>query len=392
MPPEIIYIHCQSFARKPNRAGQCVKQVVGEGLRAGEYHPHVDKPRPPLPVFGDPASFQPLHDAHIAGCKTSFVKNGQAHERAVRQDRHTLFTVITSYPATTDAVEASQEQKIRFKRWVDLTIIWVREQYGDQLKAALLHIDERYPHLHFWLLVDHPSADASLLHPGKVAKREIEVRLKSEGTSPRDAVKLGNRALKSAMAAWIDDYHRAVGAPLGMRRDGPKRRRLSRAQYQAEQAMLDYRRNLEEDRVRLEAQVAALKEQAITLAAQQRDLETKAEAFVARAEKHHNRMRTEAAQAAALGPLLDTVVAEIEDNTISFEPEVGWRVRDPSPYHAAGKVWVRLEPAIRRLVGLVHAAEDGTWTAGSRGPEYLSSQPPDLISPQAPPLYRGERS
>ena len=37
--PEIVFVHCQSFARKPNKAGQCVTQVIGEGLRFGGYHP-----------------------------------------------------------------------------------------------------------------------------------------------------------------------------------------------------------------------------------------------------------------------------------------------------------------------------------------------------------------
>ena len=33
MPPKISFVHCQSFSRKPNRAGQCVQQVIEEGLR-----------------------------------------------------------------------------------------------------------------------------------------------------------------------------------------------------------------------------------------------------------------------------------------------------------------------------------------------------------------------
>jgi hypothetical protein len=257
----------------------------------------------------------------------------------------------------------------------------VREQYGDQLKAVFAHVDERFPHLHFWCLPDDPSADATLLHPGKVAKREVEARLKHEGAPPREAVAAGNRALKAAMRAWQDSYHRAVGAPLGMRRDGPKRRRLSRAQWSAEQAMLDHHRALEEDRVRLEAQVAALEDALTRMLEQQRDLEAQAEAFVDRAEQHYRRMRTEAAQVAALGPMLDALVSELEGRTITFDPETGWRVRDPAPFRAAGKIWVKLEPAVRRLVSLVQAAEDGRWTADSREPEY-----PALPRPKPTPF------
>jgi hypothetical protein len=368
----IIFIHCQSFSQKPNQAGQCVVQVIGEGLRSGEYHPHVEHSKPPLPVFGNPMVFRQLHDDHVAQRRTQVVKDGRVSERAIRADRHTLFTLVASYPTPTTAVEGSSEELVRFKRWVDLTVAWVQEQYADQLKAAFAHIDEKYPHLHFWLLPDDPSADATLLHPGKVAKKEIEARLKSEGAPPREAVAAGNRALKTAMREWIDDYHRVVGAPLGMRRDGPKRRRLSRGQYQAEQAMLDHHRQLEADRIRLEAQVTELEKRAITLAAQQRELEVKAAAFVDKAEQHHRRIRQEAAQVNALGPMLDALATELEDRTITFDSQTGWQVRDPRPYRAAGKVWVKLEPAVRRLVGMVQAAEEGRWTAASK---YLELTP-----------------
>lgn len=381
MPPEIIFVHCQSFSRKPNRAGQCVRQVIEEGLRSGGYHPHVEDPKPPVPVFGDPGGFQQLHDAHVAGRRTHALKNGKVCERAIRHDRHTVFTIIASYPMPTAAVEVSPEELKRFKRWVDLTLAWVRAQYGDQLKAAFAHIDERFPHLHFWCLPDDPSADATLLHPGKVAKKKVEARLKSEGVPSREAVAAGNRALKAAMRDWQDGYHRAVGAPLGMHRDGPKRRRLSRAQWAAEQAMLEHHRVLEEDRVRLEAEVSALEDAVTRMVEQQRDLEAQAAAFVDRAEQHHRRMRTEAAQVAALGPMLDALVSELEGRTITFDPETGWRVRDPSPFRAAGKIWVKLEPAVRRLVNLVQAAEDGRWTAVSREPEY-----PALPRPKPTPF------
>jgi hypothetical protein len=377
----IIFLHCQSFSRKPNAVGQCVAQVICEGLRSGEYHPHVETPKPPIPVFGDPGEFQQLHDNHVAKRKTCATKNGRVSERSIRADRHTLFTIVASYPMPTDAVEASPDEIERFNRWANLTVDWVRERYGNQLKVALAHTDEKHPHLHFWLLPDDPSADATLLHPGKVAKREIEARLKSEGTPPREAVAAGNRALKSAMREWQDSYHRAVGAPLGMRRDGPKRRRLSRGQFQAEQAMLDHHRKLEEDRARLEAQVATLEKQAVAMVADQHSFGERAAAFLAQAERHHKRMRQEAAQVNALGPLLDALVSEIEDRTITHNPEAGWRMRDPAPFRAAGKVWVRLEPAIRRLVGMVQSAEDGQWTVMSKEPEY-----PPLPRPEPTPF------
>jgi hypothetical protein len=115
--PDIIFVHCQSFSRKPNAAGQCVAQAIGEGLRTGEYHPHVEAPKPPVQVFGNPGTFQQLHDDHVAARKTRAVKNGTVSERAIRADRHTLFTIIASYPTPTTTVEGSTEGLKRFKRW-----------------------------------------------------------------------------------------------------------------------------------------------------------------------------------------------------------------------------------------------------------------------------------
>lgn len=370
--PRISFLHCQTFSRKPNKAGQCVTQVISEGLRSGEYHTHVEDPKPPVVLFGDPAGFQQLHDDHVAQRRTLAMKNGKTSERVIRADRHTLFTLVVSYPVPTAALEASPEELTRFKKWADLNLAWVREQYGDQVKAGFAHIDEAYLHLHFWLLPDDPSADAAHLHPGKRAKCETEARLKSEGVTPREAVAGGDRALKSAMRNWQNSYHRAVGAPLGMHRDGPKRRRLSRAQWAAERSLLEHHRALDDDRSRLEAQVAELEKTVVTMSEQQLELEQKANAFVDRAERHYHRMRAESVQIAALGPLLDAIVVELENRTISYTAERGWRVQDPTPFRAAGKVWVRLEPAIRRLIALAQSVEDGRWSARSYEPKDVS--------------------
>lgn len=374
---EIMFIHCQTFARKPNRAGQCIAQVIGEGLRSGGYHAHVAAPEAPTPIFGDPSVFERMHDDHVAQRRTRAIKNGHVSKRAIRTDRHTLFTIVASYPVPVDEVKTSPEETARFRAWADLTLAWVQDQYGSQLRVAFAHLDEPYPHIHFWLLADNPDADATLLHPGKAKKVETEHRLKSEGIPPREAVRSGNRELKAAMRNWLDDYHRKVGARLGLHRDGPRRRRLSRSQYQAEQAMLAHHHQLDKDRGRLQQEVTVLREVRSAAVAEIKDLEAKAvimleeqrlldqtaTEFIARAKEHQQRMRARAEQVKAAGPMLDAVVREIEERTISFDPEVGWRVRDPAPLQAAGIVWKKLSPAIRRLVDMVEAADEGRWTA-----------------------------
>src|SRR5699024_268997 len=137
---------------------------------------------------------------------------------------------VMSYPVPRSAI-TTDESRAKYQAWEERNLEWLRETYGDQLRVVMVHEDEAHPHLHAWLLPDDPGADATILHPGKVAKKAAEAEAKAEGLAPREAVKLGNRALKEAMTRWQDDYYRAVGAPEGLTRAGPRRRRLTREQW-----------------------------------------------------------------------------------------------------------------------------------------------------------------
>ena len=198
---ETIFIHCETYSRKPNKAGQSVEQVIAEGLRDGAFHFHIPSPHPPIVLLGSASSFKELHDTHVARRSTSVTRDSQNTQRAIRKDRHTLFTVIAYYPVKTTMVNSLDKEVERLKSWAKKTCRWVKQKYGEQLKVALLHIDEEYPHIHFWLLPDDPGANAKTLHPGKRAKLETEAKLKLEGTPARTSVKLGNQAFKKAMRA-----------------------------------------------------------------------------------------------------------------------------------------------------------------------------------------------
>lgn len=232
--PGPLFIHVQTYSRKLNQAGNAVDQVIGEGIRNPEFSVHVEDPKPPRVFLGDPSTFKAEHDAHVKSKATRVMVKGVEKSRAIRNDRHTLATIIASYPLTQDQIdEGGNESADHHKAWEQDTIAFVQTKYGAQLKVVFAHDDEAHPHLHFWLLPDNPDADAKMLHPGKIAKTEVEAAAKSEGITPRDAVRLGNAALKVAMRGFLDSYFHEVAEPLGMLRDGPKRRRESRAQYKS---------------------------------------------------------------------------------------------------------------------------------------------------------------
>lgn len=230
------FAHIQTWSKKPNKVGQSIDQVIDEATRVPEFSTHVADPQPPRMLLGDPSTFRAAHDAHVASRSTVVRKaDGSVVSRAIRSDRHTMASIVMSYPVPRRAIE-TDEQRAALSRWERRNMAWLQERYGDQVKVIIAHDDEEYPHLHAWLLPDDPGADATTLHPGKLAKKQAEADAKHDGIEPREAVKRGNRALKLAMTAWQDDYYTHVGALEGLTRSGPKRRRLTREQWKAEKA------------------------------------------------------------------------------------------------------------------------------------------------------------
>lgn len=230
------FVHVQTWSRKPNPAGQSIAQIIAEATRNPEYSGHVEDPVAPRVLLGDPSTFQAEHDAHVAARATvARLKDGSERVRSIRKDRHTLATVVMSYPVPRAAITTA-EDRAALARWERRNLAWLHDRYGDQLRVVLAHDDEEHPHLHAWLLPDDPGADATTLHPGKVAKRRVEEEEKAAGSPPREAVKAANRALREAMTLFQDEYYHAVGAPEGLTRTGPRRRRLTRQQWKAEKA------------------------------------------------------------------------------------------------------------------------------------------------------------
>lgn len=190
------------------------------------------------------------------------MKNGTETVRSIRQDRHTMASIVMSYPVPRVAI-VTEEARQKLAAWERRNIEWLQQAYGDQLRVVMAHEDESQPHLHAWLLPDDPGADATTLHPGKIAKKAAEADAKAKGQAPREAVKAGNRALKAAMTEWQDTYYHAVGAPEGLTRTGPLRRRLTREQWKSEKAaakataVVAAEAQAEADRILAEAQAVA---------------------------------------------------------------------------------------------------------------------------------------
>lgn len=130
-------------------------------------------------------------------------------------------TVVLSHPGGVPGDELDD--------WRKRSIDWLRDRYGEQLKTVVEHTDEAHPHLHAYVIPD--TLRAYDLHDGRKAKEKAQ----ADGLDSTAQ----NRAYKEAMRGFQDDYYSKVGQACGLSRIGPKRRRLSREQWKAEQVQAD---------------------------------------------------------------------------------------------------------------------------------------------------------
>lgn len=226
------FVHLQNFSRKGDRRGRSTAFVLGEAVRRPEASGHVSKPCPPVVVFGlDVEAVEAAHDA-AATAATTTPKGGKP--RKVRSDQHTLCTVVMSHPYTMDQVRADPAKRREAEAWERRNVAWLKRQFGDCLTSVVRHEDEAQYHLHAFVLPPGADMRASALHPGQVAKAVVMSSGPLPGEDDKALNRRGDLAYRKAMREWQDAYFRDVAAPSGLSRLGPARRRLTRAEWQAE--------------------------------------------------------------------------------------------------------------------------------------------------------------
>lgn len=229
------FVHLESFSRKGDDKGRSTSFVFSEARRDPAASVHVSNPSPPVVVYGTSvAEVERLHDAAADAARTT-PKDGKP--RKLRQDHKTLHTVVASHPYTMEEVRADPEKRREAEEWERRTIVWLRAQYGDDLKSVIRHEDESHFHIHAYIVPDSdPEMRALRHHPGVSAKRAAMADGPAEGEDTKALSKRADREYKAAMRAWQDSYHAAVGIPCGLARLGPQRRNLSRGYWQRETA------------------------------------------------------------------------------------------------------------------------------------------------------------
>lgn len=194
------------------------REVIAEAIRAVGATPHVTAPQPPRSLYGLPAEDLPIWLDQIESMAHD-VKVQTAHgERRQRSDTPILLGVVASYPAKAD------EGDPLYVAWRERTIEFFKLRYGSLLVSVLEHTDEPFGHLH--AEITNLGMSVKTLHAGHSAMRESAKR--------GDTKKMQSDAYKDGARRLQDDFFKAVSIESGLARIGPKKRRKTRAQWQAE--------------------------------------------------------------------------------------------------------------------------------------------------------------
>lgn len=211
------FLHIEGYARHGSKQGKStatkwsIRDIAAEAEREPDACPHVEAPQPPTVLFG----CSPSEAGRLASDWGDASQDAQG--RKLRSDGLCLAAGVVSLP---------NEQKADWPLFRDATVAWLQEQYGPRLRSVVEHTDEAHPHLHFYA-VALPGERFEVLHPGRQAAAKKAQQGGKKGAQ--------NAEYKKAMQGWQDGFQSAVAAHFGLTRVGPKKRRLTRGAWVAEQ-------------------------------------------------------------------------------------------------------------------------------------------------------------
>ena len=207
------FIRAEVYARRASTNEKSKSQfnasdVIGEALRDEGHCPHVEKPEAPRYLLGSEAGTRAI----LGRIQENAAQYRDKMGRKMREDAAVLLAGVASFPR-----DAANKDPDLYARWESLTVEYLQKKYGDNLRAVVMHNDEEHPHLHFYVYSD-TEVNAKMLHDGY-----------KNGSSPK--------AYKKGCEDFQNEYFEQVASRCGLARTGPKRRRLSRAEWHAEEEL-----------------------------------------------------------------------------------------------------------------------------------------------------------
>lgn len=200
-----------------------VRDVCAEALREDGAHPHVEAPQPPRMLHGIPLAEVERQCVDIGATAKD------ASGKRLRKDAAILLAGVASYP-----VPRAEADPATVAAWERQTVAFLRGRWGDRLQTVLAHDDERFPHLHFYVLAEHAPGQRYSLD-GVCNARAAQAAAKASGAKIVDQ----RAAYVEAMERLQDAYYDAVSIDFGICRHGPRRDRASRIEWQERQRIAE---------------------------------------------------------------------------------------------------------------------------------------------------------
>ena len=261
------FIHIETYARS-SKSGTSARSIIGEATREDGYCPHVAKPQQPVVLSG------PHPGEWYAGVEERASQAKDKLGRKIRKDAHLIVAGVASYPVRCNELDDAEREKLM--AWADETVAWFEKKHGTG--CAVMHLDEEFPHVHMYAEADLAAGQrAGDLHPGEAAKKNAPNKKLAK-----------KKAYTDAMRQYQDDYFQDIASRYGMARTGPERRRMTRTEWQAEQATLQ---QMAERQQKADKAVSVASERASEIVS---DAEAKAEGIrekITRSVEKQNRQR-----------------------------------------------------------------------------------------------------
>jgi hypothetical protein len=167
-----------------------------------------------------------LHDRLAADARQKVRTGRGVALRSIRRDTHTLLRVTAFYPLEWREVRKTGVEDGRHSAWIDRTAAFFRGVLGRDLKSVVEIVSGKSPILHLYAI---PQSQADMrairIHPGKVAKAAAEEEARSAGASTLDAIRAGDHAYRSTMAALQSRFRNDVLLHLGVPEEAFERMR-----------------------------------------------------------------------------------------------------------------------------------------------------------------------
>jgi len=227
-----------------------VDEIIAELTRKEGACDHVEKPAAPVIVFGkDPEVVAAEIKRDVAAAK-------DPRGRKLRADAQVLMSGVASWPVR--RADVDDAGMIEYRGWEKATVDMLRARWGDRLQYVLRHSDEEFLHVHYGVTaeLDRASGRYSIedLHPGMAARAKARSEAIAKGETPKRG-KL-EAAMRNGLREFQEQFYHAVSVRFGHTKDGPKRRRLTRAEWKAQQAIAQKQANVISERDALRTQLA----------------------------------------------------------------------------------------------------------------------------------------